>query len=246
MENNRCLDCGKTIHRLSTRCCSCSKKFFYKENPERKFDITKNVDYTSFWGAKNPNYKGGKTLNRTCPDCGVKIGKTNKRCKKCAIVYQSKTYKGINHPSWEGGLVYKKCVVCNKDFPVVKSTFSLRKTCSKECFGFYMSITNSGENNKQWLGGGKEKYPFGWDEFFREQVRNRDNFKCQLCGKPEIENMRKLNVHHIDYDKNNIKMNNLISLCVGCHAKTNYNREHWKKTFSRSKEEFSERVPIPE
>jgi hypothetical protein len=38
-----------------------------------------------------------------------------------------------------------------------------------------------------------------------------------------------LDIHHIDYDKNNLQENNLISLCQKCHGKTNFNREYWFK-----------------
>ena len=74
-------------------------------------------------------------------------------------------------------------------------------------------------------------YALGWTNTFKEQIRYRDEYKCQLCGIPEIENGRKLDVHHIDYDKKNIKQDNLVSLCFGCHKKTNYNREYWKQYF---------------
>ena len=34
-----------------------------------------------------------------------------------------------------------------------------------------------------------------------------------------------------DYDKNNNKPENLISLCCSCHSKTNVKREYWIKYF---------------
>ena len=42
---------------------------------------------------------------------------------------------------------------------------------------------------------------------------------------------RKLDVHHIDYDKKNNDPKNLISLCRKCHMKTNKNRKYWTKYF---------------
>ena len=39
-------------------------------------------------------------------------------------------------------------------------------------------------------------------------------------------------VHHIDYDKKNNDVDNLVTLCTPCHTKTNFNRDEWKKTFS--------------
>lgn len=94
----------------------------------------------------------------------------------------------------------------------------------------------AGDKHWNWRGGiAFEPYPLGWTQTFREQIRYRDSYKCQLCGMPEIEQGRKLEVHHIDYDKKNIKPDNLITLCKSCHMKTNFNREYWKDLFSNIK-----------
>jgi hypothetical protein len=82
-------------------------------------------------------------------------------------------------------------------------------------------------------------YPTDWNNILKEQIRARDNYTCQECGCPEIECNRRLDVHHIDYDKNNLDKNNLISLCRRCHNKTNHNREYWERYFT-NKEEINE------
>ena len=88
-----------------------------------------------------------------------------------------------------------------------------------------------GSNHPNWRGG-QRKYPFTWKEAFREAIRNRDGRKCQVCGVPEIECNSKLEVHHIDYDKTNMREDNLISLCKRCHARTGIkNRNYWQERF---------------
>ena len=72
------------------------------------------------------------------------------------------------------------------------------------------------------------EYGAEFDNVLKEQVRFRDNYKCQICGCSQLENGKQLDVHHIDYDKKNCKISNLISLCVSCHRKTNARREYWK------------------
>ena len=72
------------------------------------------------------------------------------------------------------------------------------------------------------------EYGVEFDSSLKEQVRFRDNYKCQICGCSQLENGKQLDVHHIDYDKKNCKISNLISLCVSCHRKTNARREYWK------------------
>lgn len=95
--------------------------------------------------------------------------------------------------------------------------------------------------DKHWnWNGGKsfEPYPITFNSQLKDRIRVRDNFKCQLCGVPEVETERILSVHHIDYDKKNCSSENLVCLCVRCHTKTNANREQWKRFFER-RETFS-------
>lgn len=75
------------------------------------------------------------------------------------------------------------------------------------------------------------EYGAEFDNALKEQIRFRDNYTCQECGCSQLENGRQLDCHHIDYDKQNNKPINLISLCRKCHMETNYNREQWEEYF---------------
>ena len=68
-------------------------------------------------------------------------------------------------------------------------------------------------------------YTVDWTETLKRSIRERDHYQCQVCGKPQ-EN-RTLPIHHIDYNKKNCDPKNLITLCDGCHGKTNYRRKFW-------------------
>ncbi len=95
----------------------------------------------------------------------------------------------------------------------------------------------SGSNCHLWKGGiSFEPYTLEFNEDLKEVIRNRDRRKCQICEKTELENKKKLDVHHIDYDKKNSNPNNLISLCNRCHMKTNQNREYWENLFKKYKQ----------
>ncbi len=52
-----------------------------------------------------------------------------------------------------------------------------------------------------------------------------------------MELIKKLDVHHIDYDKTNNNIENLIILCGSCHTKTNgkNNREYWTNYYKKLK-----------
>ena len=93
-----------------------------------------------------------------------------------------------------------------------------------------------GEEHYNWQGGiSFEPYTIQFNRELKELVRKRDNYKCQICGMPEIENIHKLDIHHIDYNKKNCLPSNLISLCRKCHMKTNFNREYWMEYFNSKK-----------
>jgi hypothetical protein len=89
-----------------------------------------------------------------------------------------------------------------------------------------------GENHWNWKGGKSfERYSQGWSEVIKEQVRERDGYKCIDCGIPQEQlNMKigNLDVHHLDLDKKNHTLDNLVSLCRGCHI-----RRHNKATLQR-------------
>ena len=94
-----------------------------------------------------------------------------------------------------------------------------------------------GSEHYNWQGGlSFEFYPVVWTDTLKESIRQRDNYICKLCGihqqELDVGQVKKLDVHHIDYDKLNCNPINLISLCRECHMKTNFNRENWIIYFS--------------
>ena len=133
-------------------------------------------------------------------------------------------FKGENNPNWKGRKTVD-CIICNKK--MILPINSKRKLCSRKCKLEHHSIMLSGENGPNWQGGlSFLPYPPEFNNRLKNKIKKRDNYTCQICNK-KINNKRKLHAHHIDYDKNNNKENNLISLCEVCHSKTNNNRDYW-------------------
>lgn len=94
----------------------------------------------------------------------------------------------------------------------------------------------AGNNCPSWKGGVSfEPYSPEFDRQLKELIRQRDGYKCQLCGMPECENIEKLTIHHIDYIKKNCLPDNLIALCKICNSKVNFNRDYWTKYFKEIK-----------
>ena len=86
-----------------------------------------------------------------------------------------------------------------------------------------LSKINTGIQNPNWRGGkAYEPYPAEfYRESLKEKIRARDKYQCRLCGVPQTECLRALDVHHIDHDKDNLDEDNLISLCMCCNGKCN-------------------------
>jgi len=72
-----------------------------------------------------------------------------------------------------------------------------------------------GKNHRLWKGGVKS-YPRKFSERLKLKIKRRDKFTCQSCG-INTYGSRSGHVHHINGDKQNCLMSNLILLCSTCH-----------------------------
>ena len=91
----------------------------------------------------------------------------------------------------------------------------------------------AGEKHHNWQGGKSyEPYTYHFNEKLKEKIRKRDGRICSLCAKTEIENGKRLAVHHMDYVKENCSEDNLITLCISCNIKVNSNRVFWTGFFA--------------
>lgn len=83
-----------------------------------------------------------------------------------------------------------------------------------------------GSNGPNWQGGiASLPYANDWTPWKRLEIKIRDSFSC--CNPKCKDPFPILDVHHIDYDKNNNENNNLITICRRCHGKTQRNRSFW-------------------
>jgi hypothetical protein len=75
-----------------------------------------------------------------------------------------------------------------------------------------------------WRGGSSfPPYVPEFNDALKEQIRQRDNYHCQICEVNQISLDAKLDVHHIDLNKRNNDPSNLIAYCGTCHMKL-----HWR------------------
>lgn len=90
-------------------------------------------------------------------------------------------------------------------------------------------------NNKEKVAGYRDNYYFGRSS---QEVLERDNFQCVKCGMNQEQHIvlfgTRLQIHHEDEkgrrksDKNN-DLDNLITVCIRCHATEHRTREMIKR-----------------
>jgi len=187
------------------------------------------------------DYHGSRRITKICPICGKKFiqrpseAKKYKTCSvECGHEFFSKTYRGEAHYAWEGKRREALCAVCGNQFMSIKDPRTgWSRFCSRTCKGKAHSKLVEGANNGRWTGGlSHEPYPIEFNNRLRKTIRERDGDQCQLCSINESPIDRQLDVHHIDYNKRNLSLANLISLCRSCNSRVNHNREWWTAHFT--------------
>jgi len=100
------------------------------------------------------------------------------------------------------------------------------------CSNLNFSINQNGCGNSNWKGGiSCEPYCDIWlGKDFKESIKDRDGYKClnPYC----FDRGARLSIHHIDYDKKNCELDNLITLCNSCNSMANKDRS-WHKYWYR-------------
>lgn len=193
-----------------------NNNFYGKKHSKNTREKMSN-NHADVSGKNNPAYIHGLTLNpRFCVDCNEEIH----------------TYTGLY-----GGGRCKSCANKTENLSEVTRK-RMRDAHSGKNNGRFGLPVSEESRRKQSLAMGGTGIPFENTDYgteftkeLKEQVRKRDNYKCQICGVMQNEIPRKLDIHHIDYDKLNCVLNNLVSLCKSCHSKTNTNREYWIQYF---------------
>jgi len=196
----------------------CSKKYYCKEE-----GCNNKISYYTYkYGQGNCKSCAGKKVYKITGNNLLKNNTSWNKNKKLTEIHVQKLIKAhLGQIPW------------NKDKINVYSKEMLIKMRNRKLLNpLRYWLNKKKELAPNWRGGlSLQIYPIGWTKRLRELIRERDNYECQLCNKSEKKNGRKLSVHHIDYDKENLDPNNLISLCTVCHSKTNFNREFWETIF---------------
>jgi len=240
-KRKKCPDCVKIISNLSKRCPLCANIKKKGKHPSPDTEIKKGQHIspnTEFKKGMSPWHIGlTKATDERIKQSGKKSSKTKKR------LFQNKQYKeeylkknkscfkkGII--PWSKGLTKKNNDSLKKISEKNKGRKPWSDGLTKETHPSIMnqSLKIQGENNpifNNWSS--REPYGITFSPEFKETIRQRDKHICMLCNKSQKELNRRLDVHHIDYNKDNTFFDNCISLCKICHSRTNGKRKYWIK-----------------
>lgn len=110
-------------------------------------------------------------------------------------------------------------------------TFTTKRTSLKKTTDLQNKGTNLAKNTE--LKKQNDKSKAKWEKV-RNQVLERDNYKCVVCGKPATQ------VHHIHLRSKRkdlmYEINNLVSLCDHCHNhQSDENLEWVNKRIAKAK-----------
>ena len=157
---------------------------------------------------KSDNGKKRKCVEIECPECGI-----------CFWV-DKRTYTRANEDLYctsvckqkhKGQRVSVKCHYCDEIFFRSKSKLKNSKSGLYFCCREHKDLAQRIENNNEalWL----SHYNNGKSNYRDNALRHYGN-KCECCG---YDTLNICEVHHIDKDRTNNELDNLIVLCPNCH-----------------------------
>lgn len=248
MKKNHCIDCDAELRsKRSKRCYSCSNKSRWSNSNYRK-KVTKSI--SEKWKDaeyKNKQYEGRKKRwldpeqRRKRSEEKKALWKTEefrqKRANAMKVIYDDPEYRHKKSlaliAAWkreDSGLGSKKWryLQSEKQKKLWNNPKYREKQLKAHNSPQYKALI-SGPNHPNWRGG-PTIYPLEFNNELRESIRDRDGRKCIICY--VLENTQAHDVHHIDYNKHNNKEQNLTTLCMSCHGRTNYHRNYWKQILS--------------
>ena len=190
-----------------------------------KYKPTKEELYNLYWKQGLSTVKIGKkykvsnvSVLRWSKEYGIKIRDRGLRSSNLRLLSKEKLCD----------LYVKQKLTCGK----IGKIYGVDDECVRTLL-IHFNIKrrdNAGENNSFWQGGiANLPYPYEFKKI-KKIIKERDNYTCQECNK-QFKEKNKLDAHHIDFNKKNSKLENLITLCKSCHSKTKFKRSEWIKHF---------------
>lgn len=149
---------------------------------------------------------------RVCGQCGkLFLARVGRATLYCSRICHTLKIKSNRLPT--------TCAYCSKSLRITKAKYYSSKNkkffCNRDCKDKGQSIE----------GGVKEiqppHYKNGLCSYKNKFKTNNKNLKCTRCGYHEYQEC--VEIHHIDRNRENNFISNLIPLCCNCHRALHYN-----------------------
>jgi len=175
---------------------------------EKKYSVSKKeikrTRYCSRLCANRANVKAfaekqrKNRIKKECPTCKKIFSVKPSHDKKRKYCSSNCRIKDLN--------IEKICICCGKDFIVWKSR-KIAKFCSNECrYKIHSQCMPQHDKHPNFTTGNRT---------YRRYAFRHLEKKCFLCEKTE----GKIDVHHIDGNRDNNDLKNLQVVCRSCHCK---------------------------
>lgn len=158
---------------------------------------------------------------RACSECGVlttvktgRVREVNFCSRRCAAVYWAKnpTARMVERGSNRRAGEYRSCGRCGKQVYLSQYRIPRFRFCSPGCRSASLPHP-TGPDAPGWRGG-IARYPAAY-RAARLQAIERDGGKCQWDG--PHDGSRRLEVHHLNGNRHDNEIANLVTLCSRCH-----------------------------
>jgi len=212
-------------------CTHCAKEFKRLINDGMKGRPFCSRECLHLWHRGDNHHVPHVKHERVCKECSTSyIIRTNKHARTSKFCTPKCYFNYNNKNGWPKQLnLFDNCRICSKEIKIFTHEIGKRNFCSRECANKGHSEFARGMNNGRYVHGKcKSRYPIGWTKNYKKTIRERDGHICKWCNKAADHT---LHVHHIDYVKDNLDPNNLITLCKYCHGKMHGSlkeRARWK------------------
>ena len=208
---------------LPNRCCSGCDAAFY--DPKARQEFCDDCDSNA--GKHNGNWKGAMETS-TCKICSesFKYYPSNKEGTYCQDCVDEAEGLLPENPQQKGPRKTIFCRSCGSELEARPSEVQNKTRgffCGQECYGEWLSDNIVGPDHHQWEGGPIDYGQSWWS--VRRAARERDDYKCQHCGRDKLELGRNPDVHHLtpvrefEQPENAHTLDNVITLCRSCHRR---------------------------